>query len=342
MYLVLHYQHLEELCGWVILNPEWATKAFYRIVRNKDINESKGRFHKNQLQKIWWQEDSDKKNYPLSIFDTLIALMKEFDLCFQLQDKREYIVPQLLNEEENETAKEKVDGEDTLRFIYSYTDVIPAGMVSRFICKQHNNIAKDEKGHFLYWRYGVLIEREDTFALVEQPIGDKKIKITLKGKNKRELLARIRGSFEELHVPLNNLKPDEILPCICSQCKQSDNPHPFKFNIIKRRLAEKEVFERCDISDEKVDRRKLYNDAIDESFIDVAKIKALIAKGDFKNVMALMGNDTLGTMIKSRFSQLSQKELMGLIDLDDDTLNKNKILYDVLRYFEGKQEDTFL
>jgi internalin A len=67
---ILHYQdnkEAEDLKDWVILRPEWVTKAFYRIVRNRDINLAKGKFTKDQLKSIWWKDEGDNKKYPLSI-----------------------------------------------------------------------------------------------------------------------------------------------------------------------------------------------------------------------------------------------------------------------------------
>jgi internalin A len=334
---ILHYQdnkEAEDLKDWVILRPEWVTKAFYRIVRNRDINIAKGKFTKDQLKSIWWKEDGDNKKYPLNIFNVLIDLMKAFDLCFQIGTKKEYIVPQLLNEEENAAAKQRVEGEDVLRFEYHYNDVIPAGMISRFICKQHNNIPKDKAGNYLYWRYGALMEREQTVALIEQPIGDKNIKITVKGTAKRELLAIVRNAFEELHAPLNNLKPDEVLPCNCSVCLKSDKPYPFKYDVIKRRLQKEDVYEMCGISDEDVDRRKLFNDAIDEQFMDVEKIKQLISEGKMDRALSYLNDKNMRTLLGSRLSHLQQQEVLGFIDPNDSRKEMSKLSAHLLNFIQ--------
>jgi internalin A len=332
---ILHYQdnkEAEDLKDWVILRPEWVTKAFYRIVRNRDINLAKGKFTKDQLKSIWWKDDGDNKKYPLSIFNVLIDLMKAFDLCFQIGTKKEYIVPQLLNEEENAAAKQEVEGDDVLRFEYHYNDVIPAGMISRFICKQHNNIPKDEAGNYLYWRYGALMEREQTVALIEQPIGDKNIKITAK----RELLAIVRNAFEELHAPLNNLKPDEVLPCNCSVCLKSSKPYPFKYDVIKRRLNKEDVYEMCGISDEDVDRRKLFNDAIDESFMDIEKIRQLISDGKIDKAVSYLNDKDLKANLGGQLSRINREELMGFIDGDASFIQKNRLSSSLLKLIQDK------
>ena len=331
---ILHYQdnkEAEDLKDWVILRPEWVTKAFYRIVRNGDINLAKGKFNKDQLRAIWWKDEGDKAKYPLSIFNLLIDLMKAFDLCFQIGSKKEYIVPQLLNEEENEIAKQQVEGDDVLRFEYHYSDVIPAGMISRFICKQHNNIPKDKLGNYLYWRYGALMKHEETVALIEQPIGDKCIKITVKGTAKRELLAIIRNAFDELHVPLNNLKPEEVLPCNCSVCIKSDKPFSFKYEVIKRRLQKEDVYELCGISDEQVDRRKLFNDAIDEAFMDIEKVRQYIAEGKPEKAILYLKDKDLKALLRGQLSQIQMQEILGLVETDDILKHRNKLSSSILK-----------
>jgi internalin A len=237
----------------------------------------------------------------------------------------------LLNEEENEQAKQQVESEEVLRFEYHYNDVIPAGMISRFICKQHNNISKDKDGNYLYWRYGALMKREETVALVEQPIGDKSIKITVKGTEKRELLAIVRNAFEELHAPLNKLQPNEVLPCNCSKCRNSAKPFPFKYEIIKRRLHEEDVFERCDISDEKIDRRKLFNDAIDESFRDSEKIRQLITEGKLEKALSYLNDKDEKAILGGHLSRIDREEIMGLLDADTSLLYKNKLAKSILK-----------
>lgn len=240
----------------------------------------------------------------------------------------------MLNEEENEAAKQVVEGDDVLRFEYHYNDVIPAGMISRFICKQHSIIPKDKAGNYLYWRYGALIEREHTFALIEQPIGDKNIKITVKGTAKRELLAIVRNAFEDLHAPLNNLKPDEILPCNCSVCLKSDKPFPFQYKIMKRRLHEEDVFERCNISDEKIDRRKLFNDAIDESFMDVEKIRQFIKKGKIEKALNYLNDKDLKANLGGQLSRIDRDELIGFIDSDASFIHKNRLGTSLLKLIQ--------
>ena len=339
---ILHYQEIEELKGWVILNPEWATKAFYRIVRNDDINERKGHFTHKQLKKVWWQDEvKDKKRYPLSIFDTLLALMKVFGLCFQLQEKREYIVPQLLDEIENEEATSRIVGDDILRFEYHYNDVIPAGMISRFICKQHENIVKDNKNRYLYWRYGVLVERENTIAIVEQPIGDKIIKIAVKGDSKKELLAVLRNAFEELHKPLNNLQPEEILPCNCSICCKSEKPHPFKYKIIKRRYNDPDVYEKCEVSDERVDRRQLFNDSIDESFGMKQQIRKLILESNLEGAFEKLPKDDYIIVLQSRFAKLKNQSYQGLLSHDESNKEWTKITAGLLSYLSDYDKHSF-
>ena len=322
---ILHYQDDPVLRELVILNPQWLTGAFYKIIRDEDVNKEKGLFTRSMLKDIW-----DRKLYPSDKYPQLIELMMKFELCFPLEQRNHYIIPQLLQEAENKEARKAISGQDTLRFQYHYDDVLPAGMISRFICKQHGNIAKDAEGNFLYWRYGVLIQREETLALIEQPIGDTKILVTVQGKHKRELLAVIRDCFDQLHRPLNNLKPVEILPCNCEVCAKSKDPHPFKYEVIKRRLNNPDVFEICDISDAKVNRRTLYADAIDDTYIDKERIKALIASGQIDKVMQDYGTDHRFFDMKMRYGILSNEHVIGTLTTDEYLARKMQVAQGLL------------
>jgi small GTP-binding protein len=322
---ILHYQEDPVLRELVILNPQWLTGAFYKIIRDEGVNKEKGLFTRSMLKEIW-----DRKLYPSDKYPQLIELMMKFELCFPLEQRNHYIIPQLLQEAENKEARKAISGQDTLRFQYHYDDVLPAGMISRFICKQHGNIAKDAEGNFLYWRYGVLIQREETLALIEQPIGDTKILVTVQGKHKRELLAVIRDCFDQLHRPLNNLKPVEILPCNCEVCAKSKDPHPFKYEVIKRRLNDPDVYERCDISDAKVNRRTLYADAIDETYIDKERIKALIASGQIDKVMQDYGTDHRFFDMKMRYGILSNEHFIGTLTTDEYLARKMQVAQGLL------------
>ena len=87
----------------------------------------------------------------------LVELMKSFELCFELPTGQEYIIPELLRANQPEFDW---DYAQNLRFKYVY-DFMPAGVMTRFIVITHDLIKSD-----LYWKDGVVLEWENTEALI--------------------------------------------------------------------------------------------------------------------------------------------------------------------------------
>ena len=87
--IFLHFQDNDILRNIIFLNPDWATKAVYKIIDTKEVVLNQGKFNYSQLRNIW-------KDYPDDKFNFLIELMKKFELCFLLPNQTDYIVPGLL------------------------------------------------------------------------------------------------------------------------------------------------------------------------------------------------------------------------------------------------------
>ncbi len=75
--IFLHFQDNDILRNIIFLNPDWATKAVYKIIDTKEVVLNQGKFNYSQLKNIWQDFPDDK-------FAFLIELMKKFELCFLL------------------------------------------------------------------------------------------------------------------------------------------------------------------------------------------------------------------------------------------------------------------
>jgi internalin A len=125
----------------VFLRPEWATNAVYRLVDTKEIVKACGRFDFCQLRGIWTDYPEDKHLY-------LIALMRKFELCFQIEDGTAYIIPELLTPSAPDFGW---DYQGNLGFEYRY-EFMPSGIMTRFIVINHHLIGRrlllEERYHF--------------------------------------------------------------------------------------------------------------------------------------------------------------------------------------------------
>ncbi|MDJ1506837.1 COR domain-containing protein [Xanthocytophaga agilis] len=223
---ILHFIKDTMLENIVILNPEWATEAVYKLIDTKIIQISKGRFKIRDLRNIW-----DKEKYPTDKHHTLVRLMEKFDICFNIVSTEDYIIPELLPSAKpinfDLTSHDSINN---LRFEYRY-NFMPAGILSRFICRLYYLIENE-----IFWRNGVLLKHEETFALVINEPYDKKIRLSIFGSDKYGTLSIIRNEFENIHKTLNLEKYvdyNEMIPCICPSCISSNAGYYFKYNVVK-------------------------------------------------------------------------------------------------------------
>jgi small GTP-binding protein len=246
--VILHYRHDELLENIVILNPEWATEAVYTLIDTREILENKGRFQFDKLKTYW-----DLNKFPRDKHAELVRLMEKFELCFPITGTDFHIVPELLPTNRPQINTEIYKKTDNLHFEYHY-DFMPEGIITRFISRMYYLIKDD---HF--WKNGVELRFEDSKALVISELLNRKMKISVTGSCKSELLAIIRNDFEHIHNTLNmekNRHYHEMLPCTCSICIQSPKPHLYKHDVLQM-FSRKGVPNFCQVSGAEVPVDKL-------------------------------------------------------------------------------------
>ena len=228
----LHYMDEELLEDLVIIKPEWGTSAVYRVLDNRDIQAARGRFTREDLRKIWSDYPDDKHPH-------LLRLMQKFELCFRQANgeshnrRNIYVAPELMQAEAPEYEwLDANKGENSLRFEYYY-DFMPAGIITRFIVRQHHRIENNT-----FWKDGVVLryalENENTSRarIIAEPL-NRKIKIEIQGKGCRDTLAILRSDLKHIHETLNNPRHKEMVACICEECKNSDEPHLFIYSTLR-------------------------------------------------------------------------------------------------------------
>jgi len=224
----LHFSDNKILEQIVFLDPEWATGAVYRLIDTKEVQNNFGKFAHEDLKRYWSKFSGRNHIY-------LIELMKKFELCFEIAESEEYIIPELLSHRRPAISSSK----NPLRFEYHY-DFMPAGIVSRFIVRCNDLIKGNQ-----FWRTGVVLQREDTRAIVVSEPLRRKLKIEISGSNKSHLLAIIRRELAAIHKSLNNPHALEMLPCPCSTCRKSKKEYYHSFEYLKRAKAKRKYYVEC-------------------------------------------------------------------------------------------------
>jgi small GTP-binding protein len=242
--VILHFQQDINLRETVILNHEWVTKGVYKVLDSKIAKSKKGKFNDRDLLTIWNEDIYKEKRREL------LSLMKnkKFELCFDLNNE-EYLAPQLLPVDE--IAYEWRTEKNNLHFEYQYT-FMPKGILSRFIVKMNQDIYRETN-----WRYGVLLEYDNTRAIVKEKYFERKITITLEGAGKKEYLYLIRRAFQDIHQDFHNLEVQEMIPCICRDCKNSEKPYLFNYETLKMFVTKNKETIDCNHSAEDVSIEQL-------------------------------------------------------------------------------------
>ncbi|MFI3219080.1 MAG: COR domain-containing protein [Methylococcales bacterium] len=184
-----------------VLNPEWVTNAVYKLLNNLELFKSHGVFAVTDLARML-----DSNAYPsIKEHQFIIDMMRKFELCFSITDTQNYLIPELLQNQEPDLNWNKAD---SLRFEYHY-DILPHSVFSRFIVRLHEYISKQT-----YWRTGVVLAHENNKALIKADIEDKKIFVWVTGNTatRRVLLGIIRQHFDHIHKTIKGLEAKEKVP----------------------------------------------------------------------------------------------------------------------------------
>jgi internalin A len=204
--LVLCFRNHALLQSTNVLKPDWVTTGIYALLSDEILKtQKKGIFGASELIRIL-----DNQRYPEKRHHYLIELMKEFQLCFKLNESEQYLIPGLLPKEEPENTDL---GQDCLEFQYHYR-VLPESIISRFIVLNHEKIYERT-----YWRSGVILFHQEAseicnLACIKADFEDKKIFISINGREqtRRLFLALIRDTFQKIHHTFTNFEVSEWVP----------------------------------------------------------------------------------------------------------------------------------
>jgi small GTP-binding protein len=201
--VILHFKDFK-LQETHVLNPEWITKAVYKIINSKKIAESNGLLKLNLLTEILKQQNKTDYYYPRDKYRYIIDLMQKFELCYEI-DSETILIPDLLKIQE---PKFDFDYDTALKFQIQY-DFLPRSIMPRFMVKMHKDITDE-----LNWRTGVGLENKsfNSRAVVKSDNEEKRIHIYVLGDQRRDYFAAILHTFREINRSFEKLEAIEKIP----------------------------------------------------------------------------------------------------------------------------------
>lgn len=201
--IVLNFHDDPNVNDTHVINPEWLTTGIYQIINYPDLTTKyKGLLSFSLLAKIL-----ATNQYPAHKHKFIIAMMKKFELCLDL-DTDTVLIPNLLPKAAPDNLDE-IQWQDSLRFEYHYP-ILSQSIISRFIVKMRHHI-----DHETWWRTGVVLNNGQNAALIKADLYDKKIFIAVNGtpQTRRDFLAEIRGCFTSINQTFSEKsQPAEKIP----------------------------------------------------------------------------------------------------------------------------------
>ncbi|MDY6933377.1 MAG: COR domain-containing protein [Spirochaetota bacterium] len=221
----LHFRDNDVLNHIIFLDKEWILDGAYKIIDDPELAEKKGRFTREDIEKIFDDEYTD-------YISEIIAMMKKFYLVYE--NDNFIIAPQMLP---YDAPDYKWDSKENIQFNFVYESFMPAGILWQFIVEMKDEI-KDE----LVWRYGVVLDFGDTLAEVIEVSESKLIQIRVRGKRREDIRAVIIRKIEVINRQFKKLKTQKLVPCVCSECKGSEKPHLFEYEtLINAKAARQQI-----------------------------------------------------------------------------------------------------
>ncbi|MEM9273420.1 MAG: COR domain-containing protein [Cyanobacteria bacterium P01_F01_bin.143] len=230
----LHFQDEEDslLYRTVILKPEWGTDAVYKVLDNSQVIAQKGSFNRGDLNNIWQAEKY------AAMRGELLELMKKFQLCYEIpESKNNFIAPQLLPGNQPEYSWDK---SNNLILRYNYYTFMPKGIITRFIVVMHEYIDQQ-----YVWKNGVILEKNNTKAEIIENSSKTEIKIRVVGSNKRDLMTIITHEIDKINKSYKRLEYQQLIPCNCEICINSQQPHSYDYQDLLARLSNKKDTIEC-------------------------------------------------------------------------------------------------
>jgi internalin A len=196
--VVLYFQDDPRLESLGILNPQWVTNGVYKILNSHELFRNQGVLTITMLDDIL-----NVPEYPRGKRLFIVDMMKKFELCYDIEPDKTFLVPDLLPKDQPEL---KFNGMPAFEYQYP---VLPSSIMTRFIVRMNRHIQAD-----LVWRSGVVLKIGENLALVKADAEDKTISIAIDGleHTRRDALSAIRYQLDEIHASIKGLNPQKRVP----------------------------------------------------------------------------------------------------------------------------------
>ena len=187
-----------------LLDPNWLTRAVYRVLDKAKSVDQEGEFLRSNLVD-WLDPDA----YPPEWHEFILVMMQDPDigLCFRLPTPEErYLIPEGLPLSRPYLGNWPAN---SLRFRYAY-NYLPPSLIPRFIVKSHQNLTPEKSR----WRTGVVLKVRDCPVLVIADIDKRRVDLQVAGPDalRRAALNVVLNDLDAVHALNPEAEPEALVP----------------------------------------------------------------------------------------------------------------------------------
>ncbi len=180
------------LRDFVVLKPEWLTKAISYVLEDRPTHESHGILDHRRLSDIWCEHgDPAKESCPPRDFPYFLRLMEQYDVSARLEGRDESLIPQLVPFESPNIAWQAGGGKLSL---VCEMEQNPPGLIAWLTARSHRWSTAT------YWRGGVFLRHEDGHeALLDFTSRlRRRLALTVRGEYPAHFMSLLRDGLEQL------------------------------------------------------------------------------------------------------------------------------------------------
>jgi internalin A len=257
--VITQFPDCPDLRDFIILRPQWLTKAISQIMEDGQLYEHKGEIELSRMEKLW-----NGAGYR-GMFATFHNCMKEFELCYDLEHGTQsclvplrfgYVPPEIPWSANASTKVRRVEYKLNIR--------PPMGIMSRFIVKTHHMIVTTkEHPKGIYWHNGVFLRTGEgplaSEALCEFVPDERILRIEVRAPYPQNLTEQIHAYVKAVFSFFQGLQAERSYGCIKvdektqveTQCKGIHTEKRIYSALSKERVLDCE-FEGHDIDPQKL------------------------------------------------------------------------------------------
>jgi internalin A len=195
---IVYYGEDEGLRDFVVLDPEWLTKAISYVLEDKEIRQSDGVLEHRRLTEIW-QDRDDGPAYPVRYHPYFLRLMEKFDVSYRLEDD-EYcsLVAQLVPHDRPglpwDTSTALPRGIRSLALVCELSEPVP-GLVAWLTVRHHRASIGSHWRNGVFLRYPITAYASEALIELRSP---RQLAIDVRAPSPDLLFNVLRDSVEDL------------------------------------------------------------------------------------------------------------------------------------------------